>query len=161
MPDAVTNTTPLLYLYRINRIDFLQQIFGTVTTVPAVKEELDEGLRRGYDVPDLQKYEWLHIRRPTSVPSEWLVSDLGKGELEAISLALELQSWVIVVDDALARRIAKAAGLEVWGTLRVLLECKRQGLITETASVVDDLRESGMWISDDIRFRILALAGEE
>jgi len=160
MPDAITNTSPLLYLYRINRLNLLSQIFDRVTTVPAVNEELMEGMRRGYDVPDLERYEWLRITPPKSTPSEWLASDLGKGELEAISLALELKTWVVVLDDALARRIARAAGLEVWGTLRVLLEGKQQGIIPDIASVVDDLKASGMWISDDIRQRILALAGE-
>jgi predicted nucleic acid-binding protein len=160
MPDAITNTSPLLYLYRIHRMELLHRIFDKVITVSAVNEELLEGFRRGYDVPDLQKYAWLQITSPKSMPSEWLASDLGRGELEVISLALELKTYVVVLDDALARRIAKAAGLTVWGTLRVLLEGKRRGIISEMASVIDDLRNSGMWISDDIRQRILALAGE-
>ena len=90
----------------------------------------------------------------------WLVSDLGKGELETMALALEHQEKVVILDDALARRIARAAGLEVWGTLRVLLEAKKMGMIPAVTSVIDDLRDSGMWISDDIRQRILKLAGE-
>ncbi len=64
------------------------------------------------------------------------------------------------VDDALARRIAHSAGLTVWGTLRVLLEAKKLGLATEIAPLVDKLESSGMWISGDIRRRILMLAGE-
>jgi predicted nucleic acid-binding protein len=160
MPDAITNTSPLLYLYRIERIDLLRQVFDAVITVPAVSDELLEGRRRGYDAPNLKDYPWLKITPPEVVPSEWLASDLGRGELEAISLALERQNWVIILDDALARRIAQAAGLEVWGTLRVLLEAKQRRLIADMSSIVDALKESGMWISDDIRHRILVLAGE-
>jgi predicted nucleic acid-binding protein len=61
----------------------------------------------------------------------------------------------------LARRIAKAAGLEVWGTLRVLLEAKKQGLIKKVAPLVDDLQMAGIWVSADVRQRVLTLAGEE
>jgi len=50
--------------------------------------------------------------------------------------------------------------LPVWGTLRVLLEAKAQGLVEGVAPLVTRLIDSGMWISDDVRRRILALAGE-
>jgi predicted nucleic acid-binding protein len=40
------------------------------------------------------------------VPSEWLSLDLGTGELEAMALALENRRHVVLLDDALARRIA-------------------------------------------------------
>jgi predicted nucleic acid-binding protein len=44
------------------------------------------------------------------------------GELAAIALALENPSKIVLLDDALARRKAEAAGLVVWGTLKVVLE---------------------------------------
>ncbi len=77
-----------------------------------------------------------------------------------MALALENPSRVALLDDALARRIAQAAGLEVWGTLRVLLEAKSLGFIDAVGPVIDQLRDSGMWISDRIQQRVLALAGE-
>ncbi len=50
MPDAISNTSPLLYLYRINAIDWLPQLFEELWTPTAVINELNEGQRRGYDV---------------------------------------------------------------------------------------------------------------
>jgi len=147
-------------LYRINRIDLLPRLFDEVFTVPAVVDELRQGKAKGYDVPVAEQYTWLQVASPKRVPSEWLASDLGRGELETMALALEHREKVVILDDALARRIAKAAGLEVWGTLRVLLEAKIRQMIPEMSSVVDELKQSGMWISDDVRQRILKLAGE-
>jgi len=141
-------------------MDIFPQIFEEVVTAPAVVAEFAEGRAKGYDVPNPQSYGWLQIMSPQFVPSEWLASDLGKGELETMALAMEHPGKVVILDDALARRIAQAAGLEVWGTLRVLLEAKQQGLILQMAPIVDALRESGMWISEEIRLRILALADE-
>jgi predicted nucleic acid-binding protein len=55
----------------------------------------------------------MKIVDPQSMPSEWLALDLGAGELAAMALALENRSRVILLDDALARRTAQAAGLVV------------------------------------------------
>jgi len=161
MPEAVSNTSPLLYLYRIGRIEVLAQIFGAVWTVPAVVAELAEGQKQGYEVPNSAEYGWLRVKSPQSVPSEWLARDLGRGEIEAIALALEQPGSIVILDDALARRIAQAAGLEVWGTLRVPLEAKKRKFVPAIAPIVDELRTSGMWISEDVRRRILALSGEQ
>ena len=160
MSKAISNTSPLLYLYRIGKIELLPRLFDEVLSAPAVVEELEAGKRKGYDVPSVEMYAWLRVMSPQQVPSEWLASDLDKGELETMALALEHQEKVVILDDALARRIAQAAGLEVWGTLRVLLEAKKRKLLPTMSSVVDELRQSGMWISDDVRQRIMKLAGE-
>jgi predicted nucleic acid-binding protein len=61
----------------------------------------------------------------------------------------------------LARRTAQFAGLQVWGTLKVLLEAKSKKLIDRVEPYIDKLIESGMWIADDVRQRILALANEQ
>jgi len=160
MFSAISNTSPLLYLHRINRIDLLPRLFDEVFTVPAVVNELRQGKMKGYSVPVAEQYGWLQVASPKQVPSEWLVSDLGRGELETMALALEHPEKVVILDDALARRIAKAAGLEVWGTLRILLEAKKRQMILQMSPVMDELKQSGMWISDDVRLRILKLAGE-
>lgn len=135
-------------------------MFGKVWVPVAVVQELEEGLRRGYQVPRVSEYPWMEILEPPVSLSEWLVADLGPGEVSVIALGLENPERIVLLDDARARRIATAAGLKVWGTLRVLLEAKTAGLVGQIGPVVDRLRETGMWVSEDVRKRILALAGE-
>jgi len=161
LPDAITNTSPLLYLHRIGVLDWLPNLFSEIWIPDAVVRELQEGQRRGHNVPDPGDYPWLQAVNPRSVPSEWLTLDLGMGELAAMALALENPGRVVLLDDALARRIAQAAGLNAWGTLRVLLKAKSQGLVERIEPLVSRLKDAGMWISDDVRQRILALAGEK
>ncbi len=160
MPKAISNTSPLLYLYRIGGMDWLPALFDEVWIPASVLGELKEGQRRGYDVPDPSHYRWLRVKNPQAMPSEWLALDLGPGELAAMALALENPELIVLLDDQLARHTAQAAGLSVWGTLRVLLEAKSIGLIAMVEPFVNRLGESGMWLSTDIRQRILALAGE-
>ncbi len=160
MPKAITNTSPMLYLYRIGVIHLLPQIFEEIWMPEAVKNELLAGRQNGYDVPEPDNYKWLKIINPKSAPSEWLVLDLGMGEIAAMALALENPQMVILLDDTLARRTAQAAGLQVWGTLKILLEAKSQGLIPSIEPYISNLSQAGMWISKEIRKRILVLAGE-
>ncbi len=161
MPEAITNTSPLIYLHRVQALEWLPRLFEEIWTPQAVVDELSEGVRRRADSPDPSEVPWLQVVEPTSPPSEWLSSDLGPGELAAIALAIEHPTRVLIVDDGLARRTARSAGLEVWGTLRVVLEAKSRGLTERVAPLVDRLADSGLWFSEDIRRRILRLAGED
>jgi len=159
MPEAISSTSPLLYLYRIGAMDWLPQLFDEIWIPTAVVNELQEGQRRGFDVPIPSSFEWLHVTNPDSMPSQWLSLDLGAGELAAMALALENPNRILLLDDMLARRTAQVAGLSVWGTLKILLEAKKNGLTARIEPLVDHLSESGMWLSDGIRQRILTLAG--
>lgn len=161
MPEAIRNTSPLVHLYRAGAVAYLGDLFPRVLVPSAVAEELAAGHAQGYDVPDPGNYSWVVATDPAHIPSEWLALDLGKGELATMALALERPEVIVLLDDALARRIAEAAGLPVWGSLRVLLEAKRAGLVQTVAPYVDRLQSSGMWLSEPVRRRILRLAGEQ
>jgi len=160
MSKAISNTSPLLYLYRVGAIDWLPIMFDEIWTTEAVRNELLAGQTKGYDVPISVNYPWLRAVNPKNMPSEWLALDLGAGELSAMALALENPNHIILLDDGLARRTATAAGLTVWGTLKVLLEAKSLGLVDRIEPMISRFSEAGMWISDDIKRRILKLAGE-
>lgn len=158
---AISNTSPLLYLHRIGAIDLLPELCEEVWIPQAVAQELFEGGRRGYEVPDPRDYRWLTVTGPHAVSSQWLNLDLGAGELAVLTLALEHSTCTVLLDDRQARRIAQSAGLRVWGTLKVLVEAKSQGLMEQAASYVDRLEGAGMWMSSEVRRRVLALADEE
>lgn len=158
--SAISNTSPLLYLYRAGFIGWLPQLFEEIWTVPAVADELNAGLAKGFTALRVVDYAWIQVRAPQAVPSPWLTYDLGAGELAAIALALENPQRIVLLDDAQARRVAQAAGLTVWGTLKVLLEAKRHGLTATVSSALDALVRSGMWMTPALRDRVLRLAEE-
>ncbi len=139
MPEAITNTSPMLYLYRIGVLEWLPQLCDDIWIPQAVVDELREGQRKGYDVPIPGAYAWLQLVEPRAVPSEWLTLDLGAGELAVMAIALDHPQRVVLLDDRLARRISQAAGLAVWGTLRVILEAKSQGLTSRVAPHIEQL----------------------
>jgi|SRR5713226_5221978 len=80
MSDAISNTSPLLYLHRIGALEWLEGLFGEVWIPNAVALELKQGQQKGYDVPAPDAYSWLRRVEPRSLPSEWLALDLGPGD---------------------------------------------------------------------------------
>lgn len=60
-----------------------------------------------------------------------LLDPLALGEAEALALAVEEQAEYLAVDDRLARARARAMGLSVIGTLRILRLFLDERLITK------------------------------
>jgi len=89
-----------------------------------------------------------------------LATDLGSGETAVLALALEITDAVVILDDAMARRHAQVLGLRLTGTLGVLLDAKREGLVTDVAPLLDDLQSLGFRLSGTTRDAVLRLAGE-
>ena len=89
------------------------------------------------------------------------MADLGPGEAEVLMLALESQGTTVVLDDRLARRVAETLGLALTGTLGLLLDAKRAGLIRAVGPLVDQLQSLGFRLAPHTRAAVLRLAGEQ
>jgi len=127
---------------------------------PAVVDELAEGRALGMNLPDLTKFDWVAVRRPVSELAVPLVTDLGPGETEVLMLGLESREAVVVLDDTLARRVAEILGLRLTGTLGLLLDAKRAGLIMAVSPLLDQLHALRFRVAPNTRAAVLKLAGE-
>jgi predicted nucleic acid-binding protein len=162
MPDPLTisNTSPLLYLHLVRRLDLLRDLYGEVFLPPAVIEELQAGAERGVDVPQVMNEPWLKVMKLISDTSIPLVMDLGRGEAEVIALGLENPESRLLLDDTLARRIARLHKLRFTGTVGVVIKAKQAGFIPKVSPVVADLLEAGLWLHDSLIAEVLRQAGE-
>jgi hypothetical protein len=90
-----------------------------------------------------------------------LLQSLDLGESEALVLALEVQAAAILVDEKLGRRLASKWGLRPVGTLGVLLEAKRAGLLPLIKLLIDQLQQTlNFFVSPQLKAHVLKLAGE-
>jgi predicted nucleic acid-binding protein len=151
---VVSNSSPLIALARIERLSLLSAIFESVLIPPAVAREIAPS------IPIAPP--WLRLR-PATVPlSEQLARRrLGDGELEAITLAVEINADQIILDDLAARRLAEVSGLNVIGTLGLLLGARRAGLIDRIRPELDSLRTTSFFLSPELYADLLREAGEE
>lgn len=154
---VVSDTTPLQYLHQSRTLDLLPKLFERVIVPPAVIEELAEGRARGHDLPLLEGMAWVEITAPHQALV--LPSKLGRGEQEAISVAVE-QHLSVLMDDYDARTCAVSLGLRVLGTFGILLRAKRQGFIPAVMPTVDIIVGCGFRISERMRKQLQELTGE-
>ena len=160
MPEVICNTSPLQYLHQLGRLNILPALAGGIVIPHTVVEELAEGRQAGFDLPDPAVLPWITIRHPASTPALPLASDLGPGESGVLALALESDGATVILDDALARRVAETLRLPLTGTLGLLLDAKRRGLIPLVAPCIDELERLRFRLAPHTRAAVLRLAGE-
>ncbi|MCP4701211.1 MAG: DUF3368 domain-containing protein [Gammaproteobacteria bacterium] len=161
MPGTVSNSTPLIHLAKIGKLELLRDFFGTVLIPQAVFDEcVTEG--RGYeDAMLLAKARWLTVK-PTSNANlvKLLNADLDRGEAEAIVLALEQQADLLLLDDGDARDKAGLYGIRHTGTIGILLRAKKSGKLNSLRNPLDTLQATGFWLNPSLRRQLLQEAGE-
>lgn len=157
---VVANTTPIIGLTLIGQLELLRKLYGRVHIPPAVKNEVLAGGTSGVGIDEFQKADWLQLT-PLKDPSRAdLLSDLDRGEAEAIALAQELHADLIIIDERMARKHARRLGLKLTGTLGVLLEAKNRGYISAIKPLVQQLVQGGIRLGDQLIAETLKLAKE-
>ena len=158
----VLDSSSLISLARVGRLDTLRRIAGTVHIPEAVYEEV---VQTGQERPGSVEVAQAHWIARHQVEDEAAVARLrarvGRGEAEAIVLARELKADVLILDDATARRVAEAEGRSVLGLLGLLLHGKANGSVESVGPILDEMIGAGFFIDDSLYRSILHLAGEE
>ncbi len=145
---AVADSTCLIALEQIGRLDLLPALFDPILAPPAVERECG-------GVP-----QWLTVAAPAdSALVAALKMTIDDGEAETIALALEHECRA-VLDDLQARAVAQQMGLKLIGTVGILVRAKRAGLLAEVKPVLQDLGNSGFYLSQALMKEVLLLAGE-
>ena len=159
MPKVVSNTTPIISLLKIGKLEILKDLYDEIYIPQEVFNEIEAGKHKKYYL-NLLTFEWIKIEQIQDRKSIAYLLDLDKGEAEAIVLATESEADLILLDESLGRFHAKHAGLRVTGTIGILVKAKKQGLISELKPLILELKDKGVWLSESLIERILELANE-
>ncbi len=159
MRKIVSNTTPIITLLTISKLELLQQIYGEIIIPKGVYEEIEQGKDKPF-YTDLSKFEWIIIKSIKDREPIKYLTDLDKGEAEVIVLANELQADLVIIDERLGREFAEYFNLKVTGTIGVLLKAKELGFIEEIKPLINQMIDRGIWINKKLIDRILYIANE-
>jgi predicted nucleic acid-binding protein len=157
---VVSNSTPLIFLAKIGRLDLLEKIFDAVIIPDKVfSEVVIEGKEKGYsDAFIVEKFIDNGIISKKDVKIKYLNDmPIGKGELEAIELAVKMGIQDILIDEAKGRRIARLYDLQPKGTLWVLTKAFENDFLSqeELKNSITELIRCGYRIKEDILVDIL------
>lgn len=159
MPKVVSDTTPIISLLKIAKLELLKHIYSEIFIPVSVFEEIEAGRNRKH-YRDISQLNWIRIEEIKDKRAGKYFLDLHTGEAEAIILASEISADLIIMDEKLGRYYAKHADLKVTGTLGVLAKAKELGFIKEIKPLVKELIEKDFWISEKTLEAFLILVGE-
>lgn len=161
MHRVIVNSTPLIILCSIGKLNILKQLYTEINIPQAVFREVTEKPDSACQILK-ESLDWIHIEKIQSeVDKKMYKAKLHDGEVEVMILAQqEIKADLVIIDDNATKKTAKYLGLPITGTMGVLLKAKREGYITEIASVIEEMRRKGFYISDSLVNMVLEQAGE-
>jgi predicted nucleic acid-binding protein len=139
---VAADTSPLNYLIRLGNPDVLREIYGHVLVPRAVLIEM----RHPEAPPEVSAWAaaasaWLEVMQVQQLDAS-LAAELGAGEREAISLALEVHD-VLLIGERVGRREAEARHIQVAGTLAVLSQASLRRCF-DLPEAMKQLRQYGL-----------------
>jgi uncharacterized protein len=159
---VVSDTSPILNLARIGRLELLPLLYHEVVIPSAVYQELTASRKDLPPAIDLASLPWLIVATARDQKRVQEIREhLDPGEAEAIVLAIERHADLLLVDERRGRRTAIAAGLTVTGLLGVVARAKQAGLIVLAKPVLDELMHvARFWIGHELYAEVLAALEE-
>jgi predicted nucleic acid-binding protein len=147
----ISDTSTLLAFYEIGEMSILQRRYGKIVTTPTVQREFQ------YPLPS-----WVEVSEPTEENVRYVQErfKLDLGETTAIALALSHSKSTLIIDEMAGRRAAQELGIEVTGTLGILLKAKKQGIISAIRPLIQKLQNNNFRMSETLIAEVLIEANE-
>ena len=159
MRKIISNTTPIISLLKINKLDLLKNLYSTIYVPQSVYDEIQAGKDKDCYI-DLETIDWIKIKKINSLSARLCLFDLDDGEAETLILAQEQGADLVIFDEKCGRRYAKQMNIPVTGTIGILLRAKEKGFIDTIAPLLLELRNKSLWIDATLFEKALNIAGE-
>jgi predicted nucleic acid-binding protein len=146
----ISDTSCLILLIKIDELDLLRKFSDRIIITSIIKQEL------GIDLP-----QWIEVIDPKDLHYQKILEmDLDKGEASAISLMLEIENAVLLIDDLKGRKIAERLNLRFSGTFGLLLKSKEIGIIKSIKPLIEKVRLTNFRFSEKLLSEVLKQANE-
>lgn len=162
---VVSDTTPLISLLKIDRIDLLEKLFGQVLIPRAVFDELTLDERFKLEADQIRRKQFIKVKavkNPESASVLKRATGLDQGESEAIILTDEQNADVLLMDEAKGRAVSFQMGFKIMGTIGILMAAYEENELTadEVRACVEGLQRAGRHISQKQYQMLLDKLGE-
>lgn len=160
---VVSNTSPIINLAAVNQLRILHELYDRIIIPEAVFHEI---CVIGAGQPcseEVKEFDWIVTQKVTNQALvKALRIELDRGEAEAISLAIELNADLLLIDEKIGRSVATRFDLKFIGLLGAIIEAKSKGFIENVRPILNDLQtKAGFWISRKLYNQVLKYANEK
>ena len=145
---VVSDTTPLISLLKISRLDLLEKLFGEVLIPSAVFNELTTDERFQLEANQIRQEKFIVVKEVNNLESVSILkraTGLDQGESEAIVLTDELNAELLLMDEAKGRNVSSQMGLQIMGTIGILMAAYEEHELTSN-ECIDGLKRAGRHI---------------
>jgi predicted nucleic acid-binding protein len=159
----VSNTGPIIGLAKIGLLFLLNQLASEVIIPPTVRRELLGKTGSETEQIDKALNEFLKVAdlKPLDPAVEIAISSLDEGEKEVIGLASTMSGDVLLlIDDRAGRDVAKGLNISLSGVVGILLLAREKGMLEKISPLLEELRDKGYWLSDEVLQAARRVAGE-
>ena len=148
---VVSDTTPLISLLKINRLELLERLFGDVMIPTAVFDELTVDKRFRTEADQIRQKSFIVVKPVNNQESASVLkraTGLDQGESEAIVLTDELEADLLLMDEAKGRSVSAQMGLKIMGTIGILMAEYEEDELTsdEVRACINGLQRAGRHI---------------
>lgn len=158
---AVCDSSVLICLSKIAKLELLKKIFKTVYIPEAVYSEVVVKGKGKSGVKEISEAKWIYKKAVKDRRAvDMLAAEMGLGEAEVLVLGKELQADWFIIDDERARNAAISAGFPIIGLAGILLLAKQRKLIPSVKPLLDELQDKNFRLSRLIYNEVLKKARE-
>lgn len=154
----VADASPLVALALCDSLNLLEALFDEVKVTQAVFDEVThKGKPAAAELTVFLKDKTVQVSL-----NQYIIGGdgLDEGELTSIVLYKQLDANYLLIDEKAGRKVAKANQVNIIGSLGVLIEAKKKGLVAEIKPGIEKLRESQIYFGDELLNYALTLVGE-
>ena len=149
----ISDTGPIIGLAKIGQIFLLKKLATEVLIAPFVQKELYGRIGAESELIDQALDDFIQVARPKNLENESYetIKPLDEGERQSICLAATYKkNALLLIDDRAGRQAADDLGINKTGLVGILILAKQKGYIDNISSLLQHLRRTGYWLSDDL-----------
>lgn len=157
----VINTSPLIALVAaLGDLTVLRNLYADVLVPYEVCQEMLAGGPTNCGISAFQAAVWLNKQTTPVIIAPLLANSLDRGEASVIQTALNQEIQTVCIDEAVGRRFARLSGLQLTGSIGILLKAKQQGQAIVMEQAIAQMLDQGIRLSKTVIDVALGQAGE-
>lgn len=149
---VVADSGPLIHLAIVERFFLLKHFFSQLLIIPQVYDEVvtqGQGRPGEAELRQAVQSRWVLIAPvPDPVTVRRLVApQISLTDAAVVAGALERNATIVLADDAKVRDLAEREGVEVIGSIGILVQARLTGVIDELKPILDRLVATGFHLN--------------